>query len=260
MSQEPAVLNSNEVQENPNVVVILPAKNESATIGSCIEAVKQSKYKPTIIVADGYSTDDTRIIASECGAEIVTSEKRIHPGKGAAMKTGLRAAFVKEAKVVVFINSDLTNLKPELLDNLVEPIIDGRYDMTRGVFLLAPRDAGVTKLVAKQLLYVFFPEISHFDQPLSGEVAAKAEVWKDLMEATIPDGWGADIWFLIETAMRGYRIREVFLGKKELASFSSDEDDLSKLSKISEQVALAIIKEAIRHGRIDNVNTFDPPT
>jgi len=239
-------------------VAIFPAKNEAPTIKTCIEAAKQSKFAPSIIVADGFSTDKTREIASKSGAEIVMSSKRIHPGKGAAMKSGLQVALAKDPDVIVFLDADLKNLTTEWLDKLVEPVIDGRYEMARATYLRAPRDAGVTKLVAKPLLYVFFPEISHFDQPLSGEVAAKTEVWRALLEDAPPDGWGIDVWLLIETAMRGYRIIEVFLGTKDHASFSSYAEDLSKLSKMGEQVAIAIVREAIKYERIDNLKATSP--
>jgi glycosyltransferase involved in cell wall biosynthesis len=258
MSRTSSALNSTEASKPPKVVVIFPAKNEAATIKPCIETAKQSKYKPTILVVDGYSTDKTGEIASESGAEVIISSKRIHPGKGAAMKSGLQTAFAKEPDVIVFLDADLKNLTTEWLDKLIDPVIDGRYDMARASYLRAPRDAGVTKLVAKPLLYVFFPEIGHFDQPLTGEVAAKTDVWKALLEDAPPDGWGIDVWFLIETEMRGYRIIEVFLGTKDHASFSNYADDLSKLSKMGEQVAIAIIREAIKYERIDNVKATSP--
>jgi glycosyltransferase involved in cell wall biosynthesis len=258
IGKKSSAVNSAQAKKSPKVMVIFPAKNEAATIKSCIEAVKQSKYEPHIIVADGHSTDNTRDIASENGAEVVISNKRIHPGKGAAMKTGLRAALAKNPSVIVFLDADIKNLTAEWLDKLVGSIIEERYDMARGMYLRHPRDAGVTKLVAKPLLRVFFPEVAHFDQPLSGEVAAKAEVWKELLEDAPPDGWGVDVWFLIEAAMHGYRIREVFLGTKDHASLADYMDDLAKLSKMGEQVALAIIREAIKYERIDNVKETSP--
>jgi glycosyltransferase involved in cell wall biosynthesis len=258
ISNRSSVAKSTETQKSPRVVVIFPAKNEAATIKLCIEAVKQSKYQPTIIVADGHSTDNTRDVASENGAEVVISNKRIHPGKDAAMKTGLRVALAKNPIVIVFLDSDIKNLTAEWLDKLVSSIIAERYDMARGMYLRHPRDAGVTKLFAKPLLRVFFPEVAHFDQPLSGEVAAKAEVWKELLEDAPPDGWGVDVWFLIEAAMHGYRIREVFLGTKDHASLADYMEDLARLSKMGEQVALAIIREAIKYERIDNVKETSP--
>jgi len=249
---------STETEKPLKVAVVFPAKNEAGTIKSCIEAVKQSKYKPIIIVADGHSMDNTRDIASENGAEVVITNKRIHPGKGAAMKTGLRAALAKNPSVIVFLDADIKNLTAEWLDRLVSSITSERYDMARGMYLRHPRDAGVTKIVAKPLLGVFFPEVAHFDQPLSGEVAAKAGVWKELLEDAPPDGWGVDVWFLIEAAMHGYRIQEVFLGTKNHTSLADYVEDLARLSKMGEQVALAIIREAIKYERIDNVKESMP--
>jgi len=240
-------------EKHSKVVLIFPTKNESATIGPSIEAAMKSKYEPAIIVADGHSTDNTLKIASENGAEVVIAKKRIHPGKGAALKIGLQVALKKNPETIVFLDTDIQNMTAEWIDRLVDSVVEDRYDMARGMYLRAPRDASVTKLVAKPLLSVFFPEIAHFEQPLSGEIAAKAEVWKALLSNIPPDGWGVDVWFLIEAAMRGYKIREVFLGTKDHMSFRSYEDDVAKLSKMGEQVALAIIQEALKYQRIDNV-------
>lgn len=235
------------------VTVIFPAKNESSTIEGCINAARESKYNPHIIVVDGFSGDDTRKIAEGLGVEVIFPEKRMHPGKGIAMVTGLKKALQGKPTVILFLDADINNLTHEWVDKLVDPIVKDRYDMTRGQYLRAPRDAPVTKLVAKPLLGTFFPEISYFDQPLSGEVAAKPEVWENLLKHNPPDGWGIDVWMLIETACLGYTIRETSLGFKEHKSFSHYAEDVAKLSKMSEQIALTILKEAIKFNRIDNV-------
>lgn len=40
------------------------------------------------------------------------------------------------------------------------------------------RDATVTKLIARPMLNIFFPELSHFEQPLSGEVCARGRLYR----------------------------------------------------------------------------------
>jgi glycosyltransferase involved in cell wall biosynthesis len=145
MANKSSVTKSAENQKPSKVVVIFPAKNEANTIKSCIEVVKQSKYEPAIIVADGHSTDKTRDIASENGAEIVMPEKRIHPGKGLAMKTGLKAALAKNPAVIVFLDSDIRNLTVEWLDKLVRSVLKERHDMARGMYLRQPRDAASSR-------------------------------------------------------------------------------------------------------------------
>ncbi|MCP8304630.1 MAG: glycosyltransferase [archaeon] len=243
-----------EAHEETKVVVIFPARNEERTIGQCIEMVKKSKYHPTVIVADGYSTDNTRDVAEEVGAKVVVSPRRIHPGKGLAMKTGLKVALEENPDIVLFIDSDLENLTSEWVDMLIDGILLDGFDMTRGSYYRAITDAPVTKLVAKRLLWVFFPEISHFDQPLTGEVAAKTEVWKELLKKELPDGWGIDVTMLIETEMMGYRVKEVYLGYKQHRSYRRYSEDPGKLGKMAEQVAIAILKLAKKHGRIDNID------
>ena len=101
------------------------------------------------------------------------------------------------------------------------------------------------------MLHIFFPELSHFEQPLSGEVCARKEVWKSLLEKNPPDGWGIDVWFLIEAVMSGYQIKEIFLGHKEHTSFEVYREDIGKLAKMAEQVEFTRIKDAFKHGRID---------
>jgi glucosyl-3-phosphoglycerate synthase len=234
------------------VVVVFPTRNEETTIRACIETARKSKYNPVIIVSDGHSSDKTRDIAKKCGATVVMPQERLHPGKGAAMVEGMKAALQKNPDVILFLDADLMNLTPEWVNLLVDSIVIEGYDMSRGWYLRAPSDASVTKLVAKPLLWTFFPEIWHYEQPLSGEVAAKDEVWKKLIEMDPPDGWGVDVWFLIETAMSGYKIKEVFLGTKSHRSYLSYATDVSKLAKMGEQVGLAIIQEAIKYQRIDN--------
>jgi hypothetical protein len=59
-------------------------------------------------------------------------------------------------------------------------------------------------------------------------------VGEALLRGDLPDGWGVDMWFLIEAAMHCYKIREVFLGTKDHMSFTCYEDALAKFSKMGE--------------------------
>jgi hypothetical protein len=186
---------------------------------------------------------------------------RKFPGKGIAMKAGIEEASKAGADIALFLDSDIKNLSGEWVDALVEPILEKGYDMTRGSYERQPRDAAVTKLIARPMLSVFFSELSHFEQPLSGEVCARMSVWQDLANkeeeegkgpaAKPPDGWGIDVWFLIEAAMSGHKIKEVFLGRKEHTSFDGYREDVGKLHKMSEQVLFTILNEAIKHNRFD---------
>ncbi len=231
------------------IVVIFPTKNEEETIEHVIRTAKKSRHHPEVIVVDAYSSDNTARIAHDNGAIVIQQDNRMFPAKGMAMKKGLKEAISYNANIVLFLDADIKNLTPEWVDKLVEGCIN--CDMTRGYYHRRHRDAPVTKLVAKPMIQIFFPELSHFEQPLSGEVCARIEVWKRLLDQNPPDGWGIDAWFLIEAAMAGYQIKEIFLGTKEHTSFQDYQEDVGKLAKMAEQVEFTIIKEAFRYGRID---------
>ncbi len=62
---------------------------------------------------------------------------------------------------------------------------------------------------------------------------------------------GIDVWFLIETMMSGYQIKEIILGHKEHTSFEDYREDVGILEKMAEQVEFTIIKEAIKYRRLD---------
>ena len=239
----------NRQTSSKKIVVIFPTKNEEDTIEHVITTAKKSRYNPEVIVVDAYSSDATVEKAKRAGAIVTQQDDRMFPAKGIAMKKGLHEALSINADIILFLDADIKNLTPEWIDNLVDGCTN--CDMARGYYQRHTRDAAVTKLIAKPMIHIFFPELSNIEQPLSGEVCARTEVWKNLLKKNPPDGWGIDIWFLIEAAMSGYQIKEIFLGNKEHTSFEDYREDVGKLAKMAEQVEFTIIKEASRHGRID---------
>jgi len=86
-----------------DVSVILPTRNEKASIGKCIEKVKQIfkkyKIKGEIIVSDS-SIDGSDKIAKKLGAKVIKHNKK---GFGIAIKEGVRAS---KGKVLLFSDAD----------------------------------------------------------------------------------------------------------------------------------------------------------
>lgn len=118
------------------VSVIFPAKNEQDTIENAILNAKESIYKPSnIVVIDAYSTDNTVELAKKAGAIVVEQPKEIFPGKGVAMKAGIRECISRSAAdVIVFLDADIKNLTSTWVNKLVSTLIEGNYDMTRGYY------------------------------------------------------------------------------------------------------------------------------
>ena len=238
--------------------VIFPAKNEVKTIAQCVEIAKGSKYKPEVLVVDGNSSDKTAAEAKQAGATVIKQSKGIFPAKGRAMKDGVKEVIKRGADCILFLDADIVNLTPDWVDLLAEPVIERACDMSRGYYRRAEYDGAVTKLVAKPLSWVFFPEVAHFNQPLSGEICGTTELFTDLLKGRDwPDGWGIDIWLLIETSMKDYQIDEIYLGTKVHTSRQEYLVDVVRLAKMAEQVSLTIFREAIKYKRIDNLKRIN---
>lgn len=83
------------------ISIILPAKNESAAIGTTVSSIRQHYPDAELIVVNDGSTDNTAAVAEEAGARVVH-----HPyskGNGAAIKSGARAA---QGEILVFMDAD----------------------------------------------------------------------------------------------------------------------------------------------------------
>jgi len=109
--------------------VIIPAYNEEKTIGSIIAAVKEVPFIEEIIVVSDGSVDRTAEVARENGVRVIAL--RENQGKGGAMMVGLNST---DADVLLFLDADLIGLKPGHIVDLLLPVMEGRAEMTVGIF------------------------------------------------------------------------------------------------------------------------------
>ena len=87
--------------DSASVSVVIPARNESASIGSLVAALRERLPAAEIFVVDDGSSDGTGAVASAAGATVLR-----HPvsrGNGASIKTGARAA---SREFLVFMDAD----------------------------------------------------------------------------------------------------------------------------------------------------------
>lgn len=209
------------------VTVIIPVLNEEAHIAAVVDFAKSQPNVSEVIVVDDKSTDQTVNIASQHGAKVITSTRL---GKGASMKDGI---LCSSNEVIVFLDGDIDPYPEQTIQLLTGPILRGEADFTKSSF---SRNAGrVTELVAKPLLAIYFPELLCFKQPLSGMIAGKKSIFRQL---NFREDYGVDIGILIDMHVLEVSIMEVEIGYIENKSKPWQE-----LGKMSKEVAQSIISK-----------------
>lgn len=111
--------------------VIIPCYNEMNTIGQIIDAVRKSSYpEKEIIIVDDCSTDGTRDLLKNHLEPLVDKViyHTINQGKGAALRTGIKAA---SGDIVIIQDADL-EYDPNEYAKVVAPILQGKADAVFG--------------------------------------------------------------------------------------------------------------------------------
>jgi glycosyltransferase involved in cell wall biosynthesis len=143
---------------------VIPAYNEAETVGNVVDVARAANLVDEVIVVDNGSVDDTGEVAAEHGARVIR-----HPsgGKGSAMSAGVAAT---DADVIVFLDADLLNLRPDHVDRLVGAVVAGGAGMALGLFDRGP--------VQNRLFLHLLPK-------LTGERAMRRELFESLNPADI---------------------------------------------------------------------------
>ena len=114
-----------EVTRGAQLSIVLPAKNEAASLATLLGELKQQVPDAEFIVVDDGSTDDTVAVCKQHRVLVVSQPYSM--GNGAAIKAGARLAV---GEILVFMDADGQH-RPEDIPQLLARLVEG-VDMVVG--------------------------------------------------------------------------------------------------------------------------------
>ena len=226
------------VEEKANkgltISLCLPTLNEEKTIAKEIIIMKSelmTRYPllDEIVVIDSGSSDRTRDIAREYGADVYQANDilpRLEPFKGKGENLW-KALYITKGDIIIYLDADIKNIHHRFAYGLLGPLllyddikfVKAFYDrpIAIGKKKMRPTGGGrVTELVIRPLFSLFFPELTQLIQPLSGEYAGFREIYERIpfpigygvetsMNMDIYDKWGLDVMAQVDLDRRIHR-------------------------------------------------------
>jgi glucosyl-3-phosphoglycerate synthase len=231
------------------VAVVLPARNEQATVGKIVSAVVAAHGRgpnplvDEIVVVDSGSEDATAQVAARAGARVIEAPRA---GKGEAMWQGLAAT---DGDLVAFVDADLERFDARYVPALLGPLLaDPTVEFVKGTYDRAAEGAAgggrVTELMARPLLSAFWPELAGVLQPLSGEYAGRRTLLERL---PFRCGYGVDIGLLLDAyntvGLDG-------IAQVDLYERHHRHSDLASLGRMASEILHTVVDRLIAEGRL----------
>ncbi len=243
------------------VSVVIPARNEVATVGSVAGTLRTCLLDETglldeVLVVDADSEDGTAEAARAAGARVVRQSEVLAGagqgiGKGEALWKGLAAS---DGDLVVFIDADIRDLDPRFVVGLLGPLLqDPDTRFTKATYdrplrigdTLHPHGGGrVTELLARPVIDAFWPELAWLAQPLSGEYGGDRELLESL---PFVQGYGVELGLLVDILehVGPDAITQVDLGQRV-----HDHQSLDALGRMAAEILHVAIDRLSRQGRL----------
>jgi glycosyltransferase involved in cell wall biosynthesis len=179
--------------------IVIPAKNEAATIADVVASARSEYPEAEIIVVDDGSTDATADLAEAAGATVVRHPESL--GNGAAVKSGARAA---KGEILALMDGDGQH-DPRELGKLLARLDEG-YQMAVGA-----RDSGSHASVGRWFANGLYNEIAsrltgrRVPDLTSGFRAVRASMFRQFLYL-LPNGFSYPTTITMAFLRSGYPV------------------------------------------------------
>ena len=193
--------------EHNAVAVLIPCRDEAATIGAVVGDFARALAGAAVLVCDNASGDETARLAAAAGATVIAEPR---PGKGQALGRLFEAFLAGPWQAALLVDGDGTYPAAHAAD-LVRPVLGGAADMVVGS-RLERRAAGslrATNLVGNHALSAAIGWVGRqrLRDALSGYRALSRSLVAALPAAM--DGFEVETVITLEALRAGRRVREV---------------------------------------------------
>lgn len=224
----------------PRILVVMPALNESAAVGTVIREVRDALPTADVLVVDDGSTDRTADVAEAAGARV--ARLPFHLGVGGAMRLGYRYARDGDYDVVVQVDADGQH-DARYLPRLVTAL--DRADLVIGARFAGEGDYRVDgpRRWAMAVLSAVLSRIAgtRLSDTTSGFRAANRVVVGLFADWYPVEYLGDTVETLTYAARRGHRIAQVPVGMRPRRAGTPSQSPLRALLYLGRTVAVLVL-------------------
>lgn len=198
---------------NHRIAVVIPAHNEAKHLGKVVAGLPT--FVDHVIVIDDASADETSQSALATGDSrltLIRHEKNF--GVGGAVTSGYARALELESDVIVKMDGD-GQMNPAYLEELLNPLIEAKYDYAKGNRFLAGDSLGSMPKIRLlgNIVLTFLTKLSsgywHVFDPQNGYTAIRAKTLKLLDIKTLHCGYFFENDMLVRLNIFNARVKDV---------------------------------------------------
>jgi len=225
------------------IAVVVPAYNEEKQISKTLTTIPD--FVDKIIVVDDNSRDNTvnivESLENEFSDKILLVKHEENKGVGGAIKTGYKKALDLEIDIAAVMAGD-AQMDPNELHKLLDPVVDGQADYTKGNRLTHKEKMKMPRLRAfGNGMLTFLTKIAsgywNVIDPQNGYTAISKRALEAVEVDKIYNGYGYPNDLLIKLNINKYRIADV-----EMPPRYGDETSGIKLGRYSVGLSWLLIK------------------